>query len=70
MSSKNYTLDNGPVVVQLNISNVSKSDSGTWKCSIKVQESDVYKQNGLVLIGHKSYEIQLSIVGKQITQVI
>ena len=65
-SSKKYTLDNGPEVVQLNISSVSESDSGTWKCSIKVQDSDIYNQNGMILIGNKSYEILLSLVGKQI----
>ena len=29
-----YTLDSGPEVVQLNISEASQSDSGVWTCSV------------------------------------
>ena len=34
--SDNYTQDNGPEVVQLNITRVNKSDNGTWGCSMEV----------------------------------
>lgn len=33
-----YILDDGPKVVQLNISTTSKSDSGIWVCSVLVNK--------------------------------
>ena len=37
-----YSQDDGPEVVQLNITSVKKSDNGTWRCSMEVLSSRTY----------------------------
>ena len=36
LNSERYTMDDGPEVVQLNISNVTKNDNGMWRCSMQM----------------------------------
>lgn len=53
LNSGRYTMDDGPEVVQLNISDVTKSDSGTWRCSMQMLEEE------------KIIDISLSVLGMQ-----
>ena len=67
-------MDDGPEVVQLNITDVSQSDSGKWRCRVEVNDTCVYRTVGgklekqqcdaTVPIGHIYYDIELSVVGK------
>lgn len=36
LNSERCTMDDGPEVVQLNISNVTKNDNGMWRCSMQM----------------------------------
>lgn len=66
--SNRYSADNGPELVQLNITRASKRDSGTGRCSVNVISaynsfvwlknfSDVYNRT-------QEVEINLSVVGE------
>lgn len=55
-NSERYMMADGPEVVQLNIRNVTESDSGTWKCSMpqlphKDQEEMVFNIINLSVLG-------------------
>ena len=39
-NSGRYMIDDGPEVVQLNIRSVTKSDGGTWRCSLQMLDID------------------------------
>ncbi len=39
-NSERYTLDDGPNVIQLNISNVTESDNGMWKCLLNKDQEE------------------------------
>lgn len=62
-NNSNYQQHDGPELVQLSISRVSKSHSGAWKCNISVA-------SGVKLIGNQSYSIQLNVVGKLVVTFI
>ena len=55
-------LDDGPMVVRLNISNASNSDNGTWTCTV---EQDC---EAITHIGSRSFSTELIVVGKFIKQ--
>ena len=69
-----FVLDDGPMVVQLNISSASSGDSGTWICRVdviaecvhKVIGSSKFKQDcqAITHIGGKNISIELVIAGK------
>lgn len=72
-SGDTYTLDNGPEVVQLNITNTSRSDCGKWACTVKVEDTCVHrvvegklKQECSIItpIGHKYFDTELVVVGE------
>lgn len=52
-----YTKENGPKVVQLNISSASKEDGGTWKCNVTVNYANAS-------INTMVSEIHLTVFGK------
>ena len=65
-----YNLDNGPEVVQLNITHTFLSDTGIWRYDITVS-SEAHKLNGgrlnlqnNVLIGSVDVTIQLIVIGE------
>lgn len=39
INSDRYWVDTGPTVVQLNITEASKMDNGTWRCTVNVSSS-------------------------------
>ena len=64
-----YDIDNGPEVIQLNITHTVLSDAGVWRCDVIVS-SEVHKLNGgrltpqnNTLIGSVNVTIQLIIIG-------
>lgn len=68
-----YTLENGPDVVRLNISDASESDNGLWRCTVSVRDTEVYSatDESLMLergpdseIGMITVDIQLNVVCK------
>ena len=67
------TTDNGPGVVQLNISNTHVSDGGNWTCIVEVSHTCVYQYVGgklkqhcgaAISIGYKEYKIELVVIGE------
>ena len=60
-NNSDYSIDDGPKIVQLIINNVTKSDSGFWRCII---------QSGSKIQGKadqdmpKIFEIKLTVVSK------
>lgn len=56
LNSEKYSMDDGPEVVQLNISNVTESDGGTWKCSLQILDKDVDQKENM-------FNISLSVLG-------
>ena len=65
-----YDLDNGPELIQLNITYVVLSDAGVWWCYVMVS-SEAHKLNGgrltqqnNVLVGSVNVTIQLIIIGR------
>ena len=65
-----YDLDNGPEIIQLNITRTVLSDAGVWRCDVIVS-SEAHKLNGgrlilqnNVLIGSVNASIQLKIIGE------
>ena len=75
MDNARYNLDNGPEVVQLNVTNTVLSDAGVWRCDIMVS-SEAHKLNrgrltpqNNVLIGSVNGTIQLIIIGKLYTPI-
>ena len=65
-----YDLDNGPEIIQLNITRTVLSDAGVWRCDVIVS-SEAHKLNGgrlilqnNVLIGSVNATIQLKIIGE------
>ena len=72
-NSGRYVMDNGPDVVQLNIIEANESDSGTWRCTVKVNSSyDSFDpmtdkaSTGNIYSGIKEIEVRLIIVGEYI----
>ena len=66
-NDSNYCLDNGPEVVQLKISRVTKLNEGNWTCNIQVQESNVYgTSNSSTFTKNMSHTIQLTVLGKKL----
>ena len=70
MESSRYHLENGPEVIQLNITSTVLNDSGVWRCDVTVR-SAVHKLNGGrlipqndILIGSVNVTIQLIIIGE------
>ena len=72
-ASSSFILDDGPMVVRLNISNASNSDNGTWICTVNVNAACVHKivegklkqdHHAITHIGGKSFDIELIVVGK------
>ena len=70
-NSGRYQVDNGPKVVQLNITEASKSDGGTWKCTVKVSTSyDSFDPitdrptTSNIYSEVKEVEIRLTVVGE------
>ena len=70
-------LDDGPMVVRLNISNASNSDNGTWTCTVDVNAECVHKVvdgklkqdcEAITHIGSRSFSTELIVVGKFIKQ--
>ena len=64
-----YNLDNGPGVVQLNITHTALSDAGIWTCDVMVSseahqlnEGRLTLQNN-IFIGSVNVTIQLIIIG-------
>jgi hypothetical protein len=64
-----YDLDNGPEVIQLNITNTVLSDAGIWRCDVLVT-SEAHKLTGgrltpqNTVIGSINATIQLIIIGE------
>ena len=51
-------LDDGPDIVRINISRVSRNDSGLWKCIVSVSDSNVYRiDDGEVLMTDSSNDL-------------
>ena len=44
-SHSRYTLDDGPEVVLLNISETMEADTGMWQCSVKYEDQNVVTFN-------------------------
>ena len=53
-----YTLENEPREVRLNISNATKENNGTWKCSVTVR----YYSNAL--INTIEFNVSLTVIGE------
>ena len=69
--SDQYLVDVGPSVVQLNITKASKSDNGTWKCTVNVTSPyDSFHQKASNSLTSNIYskireiEVRLTIVGE------
>ena len=58
-----YTLDNGPDIVRLNVSDVSENNSGFWNCTVSVW-GWLTLRNETVNIGYVSLGIQLIVWSK------
>lgn len=72
-NSSRYVMDNGPGIVQLNITEASESDSGTWRCTVNVNSSyDSFDpMTGRVSTGNiysdkKEVEVQLTVIGEYV----
>ena len=70
MDNAKYNLDNGPEVIQLNITRTVLSDAGIWTCDVmvrseahKLNEGRLTQQNN-VLIGSVDVTIQLIVIGE------
>ena len=70
MDNARYDLDNGPELIQLNITRTVLSDAGVWICDVIVS-SEAHKLNrgrltlqNSTLIGSVNVTIQLIIIGK------
>ena len=66
-----YVIDDGPHVVQLNITNASERDSGAWICNVSVIDKcvhrvvdGVFEEDCTAIIHHKSFITQLIVVGE------
>ena len=71
MDNARYNLENGPDVVRLNITWTIMSDTGMWRCDIRVLSDQYVVSNGsLVRQDHDVIgtpiirDIQLAIIGK------
>ena len=69
-----YLVDDGRRVVQLNITKASKSDSGTWTCTVNVTSPydsfDLVTDRSLVnniYSETKEVEIRLTVIGEFVT---
>ena len=79
-SGGKYSMDSGPQVVRLNISNISEDLAGKWMCHVKVADSRVHKvsESGRLIqdhnstIGHHVFETYLTVIGKyeSVTQML
>ena len=65
-----YDLDNGPEVIQLNITRAVLSDAGVWRCDVMVS-SEAHQLNkgrltlqNNIFIGSVNVTIQLLIIGE------
>lgn len=58
--------DNGPDLVQLNITDTSVSDGGNWTCRIEVQHTCVWEREQLCGVRNISqeYKIELVVIGE------
>ena len=70
-SGSKYSMDNGPGVVRLNISDVTESLGGEWTCQVEVFDSDVLKvEEGRLIrdinttIGRQTFPTYLHVLGK------
>ena len=67
-NSDGYIMNNGPAVVQLNITRVEKSDKGKWMCKVEVTsecDSSVSSEcSGNIYTKSLTVELVLVIVGK------
>jgi hypothetical protein len=69
VDNSRYDLDNGPEVIQLNITNTVLSDAGIWRCDVVVT-SEAHKLDGRRLtpqntvIGSINATIQLTVIGE------
>ena len=66
--SDRYVMDNGPTVIQLNITRAETSDNGKWKCHVRVTgecDSSVSTEcSGNVYSKSVMVELDLTVVGK------
>lgn len=69
-----YVIDNGPQVIQLNITNARESDSGLWICHMEVHDKCVHRIiegvltedcNTNTCIGYESFRTQLVVLGNK-----
>ena len=65
-----YNLDDGPDIVQLNISHVSERDSGLWNCTIVVSDSNVYSVDGRGILGVENGIVEIGSVSKSIWLIV
>ena len=65
-NSNRIITDNGPELVQVNITNTSASDGGNWTCRIEVQHTCVWEWEQPCSVKSKSqeYKIELVVVGE------
>ena len=65
-NSDRIIMDSGSELVQLNVTNTSSSDSGTWTCRIEVQNECVWEQEHSCSPRNKSqeYKIELVVLGE------
>ena len=66
-----YIMDNGPQVVQLNITNADESDGGRWTCNVRVSDECVHrvvdgilKDECTAIARNRSFDTQLVVVGE------
>ncbi len=67
-NSSRYLVDDGPGVVQLNITEASKGDNGTWKCTVSVYHSFKLMSDGALssdtYSNESRIEVRLFVVGE------
>lgn len=65
-NSDRIIMDSGTELVQLNVTNTSSSDSGTWTCRIEIQNKCVWEQEHSCSPRNKSqeYKIELVVLGE------
>ena len=70
MDNARYDLDNGPAVVQLNLTHTILSDNGVWRCEVVVTSQQHVPSGGRLVqldpapIGILTIDIQLTVIGE------
>ena len=63
--SNTHFQDDRPKVVQINIKNASRSDSGKWTCSMEVSSSSTYDCNDRIVLDSGQNGLELPNVKKR-----